>query len=176
VAASQAMWPVRIERRFLRTRPRHHSLRKGAGRLISAKLPIGVAVPGLHSSKRSSKTPRSLNPRSAAGANLLQPRSAEDSGSGGCAADRQSRACLSAASLRGGPESEHCRWSPEGPATVERKTRCGGSGGRPATKTLQNSYKNNSWLRLPDAPRGYYLLETSLNATSNCPARQKPAV
>ena len=80
--------------------------------------------------------PSSLTHHSAAGANLPQPRSAEIPGSGGRAADRQSRACLSAASLRGGPGIEHCRWSPEGPAAVERKTRCGGSGWRVVALTI----------------------------------------
>ena len=32
------------------------------------------------------------------------------------------------ASLRGGPEVEYCRWSPEGPAAVEPQTLCGASG------------------------------------------------
>ena len=32
------------------------------------------------------------------------------------------------ASLRGGPEIEYCRRSPEGPAAVERRARCGASG------------------------------------------------
>ena len=78
---------------------------------------------------------------SAAGANLPQPRSAEIPGSGGRAADRQSRACLSAASLRGGPGIEHCRWLPEGPAAVERKTRCGGSGVRQSRHVGLRRYK-----------------------------------
>ena len=77
-----------------------------------------------------------LKPRSAAGANVSQPRSTETPGSGGRVADRQSRACLSAASLRDGPGVEYCRWSSEGPATVEPQRRCGSSGS-PHTKPDQ---------------------------------------
>ena len=78
--------------------------------------------------------------RTALGARLPQPRSTQTSGSGGRAADRQSRACLSAASLRGGPEVEYCRWSPEGSAAVERQARCGASGYRSASQRAESGH------------------------------------
>ena len=100
---------------------RIHAMPNGVGlvnRIEAWLVPQSPAIGSVHTPKH----------RIASGARLPQPRSTETSGSGGRAADRQSRACLSAASLRGGPEVEYCRWSPEGPAAVERQTRCGALG------------------------------------------------
>ena len=40
--------------------------------------------------------------------------------------------------LCAGPFVAYCRWSPEGSETVERKTRCGGSGGHSDTNALKS--------------------------------------